>query len=98
MGVWVTTQLFSAHRIPASKSLIQLSPNSSARTQDVLVLTVLNSCPYVTTVGATKVLPGRTVFEPESVASDPGPFPFAGGGGFSNVYPAPNYQKSAVER
>jgi len=57
----------------------------------------LYSCPYVTAVGATKVYPGRTVFEPESVAFD-SQLDFASGGGFSNVYLAPSYQKSAVER
>lgn len=29
-----------------------------------------NTCPYVTTVGATKVYPGHSVFEPESAAYD----------------------------
>jgi hypothetical protein len=29
------------------------------------------SCPYVTNVGATKVYPGRNVFEPESAVVDP---------------------------
>lgn len=62
-----------------------------------------NTCPYVTTVGATKVYPGNNVFErqPESVvydpAGDPYSFFFASGGGFSNIYPMPDYQKSAVE-
>jgi tripeptidyl-peptidase-1 len=59
-----------------------------------------NSCPYVTNVGATKVYPGKTVKDPESAAYDPAGHPyrsaFASGGGFSNIYPQPDYQKAAV--
>lgn len=60
-----------------------------------------NNCPWVTNVGATKVYPGRTVFEPESAVYDPAGHPyhvnFSSGGGFSNVYKVPEYQKYAVE-
>ena len=47
------------------------------------------SCPYVTTVGATKN------FNPEVAAynTENG---FRSGGGFSNYFPRPDYQKSAV--
>ncbi|KAE9372810.1 tripeptidyl peptidase-like protein [Stipitochalara longipes BDJ] len=50
------------------------------------------TCPYVTSVGATQVLNGSTVRSPES-ASERVIF---SGGGFSNVFPMPSYQKSAV--
>lgn len=43
------------------------------------------SCPYVTTIGATKN------FNPEVAAYDPRNG-FASGGGFSNYYPRPDYQ------
>jgi tripeptidyl-peptidase-1 len=49
------------------------------------------SCPYVTAVGATQVNPGATVSDPES-ATD------FSGGGFSNVFSMPDYQKDAVSR
>ncbi|MCJ1310955.1 hypothetical protein MMC25_004624 [Agyrium rufum] len=59
-----------------------------------------NSCPYLTNVGATKVYPGRTVYEPESAVVDPIGDPysiaFSSGGGFSNIYDVPSYQASAV--
>lgn len=59
-----------------------------------------NGCPYVTSVGATKVYPGKTVSDPESAALDPAGYPspvnFSSGVGFSNVYPVPDYQKTAV--
>ncbi|KAI8633240.1 putative protease S8 tripeptidyl peptidase I [Xylariaceae sp. FL1651] len=59
-----------------------------------------NSCPWITNVGATKVYPGHTVFEPESAVYDPAGFPYSvnysSGGGFSNVFGVPKYQKEAV--
>ncbi|KAI9641697.1 hypothetical protein NHQ30_009553 [Ciborinia camelliae] len=58
------------------------------------------NCPYVTAVGATKVYPGHTVFEPESAANDLAGQPYytaySSAGGFSNVYDTPSYQKEAV--
>ncbi|KNG91684.1 putative protease S8 tripeptidyl peptidase I [Aspergillus nomiae NRRL 13137] len=56
-----------------------------------------NSCPYITNVGATKVYPGYTVSQPESAVYDPaGLYSYASGGGFSNIYPIPDYQADAV--
>lgn len=55
------------------------------------------SCPYVTAVGATKVYPGKSVFDPESAVYDPD-IDYASGGGFSNVYDRPKYQNDAVEK
>jgi hypothetical protein len=71
----------------------------------LLIKTLTNtthSCPYVTAVGATKVYPGHSVFEsqPESAANDLAGAPYrsaySSGGGFSNVYNTPDYQKNAV--
>jgi tripeptidyl-peptidase I len=50
------------------------------------------TCPYITSVGATQVLNGSTVRSPES-ASERVIF---SGGGFSNVFPMPSYQKNAM--
>jgi tripeptidyl-peptidase-1 len=59
-----------------------------------------NSCPWITNVGATKVYPGFTVYDPESAVNDPagGQYTtnYSSGGGFSNIYPIPSYQQSAV--
>jgi tripeptidyl-peptidase-1 len=59
-----------------------------------------NTCPYVTNVGATKVYPGKTVLDPESAVFDPAGHPYSvnysSGGGFSNVFPIPDYQQNAV--
>ncbi|KAK5994176.1 Aorsin [Cladobotryum mycophilum] len=54
-----------------------------------------NSCPWLTNVGATKVLPGKTTSDPESAANDPS-IGYSTGGGFSNIYPIPSYQASAL--
>ncbi|KAK0855543.1 hypothetical protein LTS02_011011 [Friedmanniomyces endolithicus] len=50
--------------------------------------------------GSANVYPGRTVFEPESAVVDlPGhPYhsAFSSSGGFSNIFPIPDYQTSAI--
>lgn len=47
------------------------------------------------------VYAGKTVYDPESAVYDPAGHPYhvnySSGGGFSNVYPVPDYQKSAVD-
>lgn len=49
------------------------------------------SCPYVTAVGATSIPSGGTYQSKEVAVTD-----FPSGGGFSNYWPIPNYQQSAV--
>lgn len=50
-----------------------------------------SACPYVTTVGAT----GGNA--PESVWSDGDSSPFSAGGGFSDLFPRPEYQDKTVK-
>jgi len=61
-----------------------------------------NNCPYVTNVGATKLYPNQSVTDPESAAMDPAGqpwfFAYASGGGFSNIYPRPDYQGHLVDK
>lgn len=56
----------------------------------------------MTNVGATKLYPGQTVLDPESAVVDPVGEPysiaFSSGGGFSNIYPIPDYQAEAVAK
>lgn len=70
-----------------------------------------SGCPYITTVGATRLYPNQTVHDPESAmqvnltaynlqtgvgpTSPPYDF-FASGGGFSNFFTPPSYQAEAV--
>jgi tripeptidyl-peptidase-1 len=51
------------------------------------------TCPYVTSVGATQVLNGSSVRTPESACKDV----IFSGGGFSNVFEIPSYQKKAMQ-
>ncbi|TQV99889.1 hypothetical protein V2A60_005317 [Cordyceps javanica] len=49
-------------------------------------------CPYALSIGATFLPKGRKPGDAEAVTET-----FAPGGGFSNIFPAPEYQKSAVD-
>ncbi|KAI8980197.1 subtilisin-like protein [Trametes punicea] len=51
-----------------------------------------STCPFVTAVGGTQIVPGNSVQDPET-----SPFQFASGGGFSNVFPRPHFQNRHVE-
>ncbi|KAG1804120.1 subtilisin-like protein [Suillus subaureus] len=51
------------------------------------------TCPYVTAVGATQVSPGQNVWEPENACEQV----IYSGGGFSNYFSMPDYQKGAVK-
>ncbi|KAG1738203.1 subtilisin-like protein, partial [Suillus lakei] len=51
------------------------------------------TCPYVTAVGATQVSPGQSVWDPENACDQV----IYSGGGFSNYFSMPDYQRGAVE-
>jgi len=55
-----------------------------------------DSCPYLTSVSATMIKPNASVWDPEEAAMAPGPVPFYSGGGFSNVFSMPEYQRGAL--
>lgn len=50
-------------------------------------------CPWVTSVGATQILNGSSVNDPESACEQV----IFSGGGFSNVFTMPDYQQDAVQ-
>ncbi|KAJ7259142.1 subtilisin-like protein [Mycena haematopus] len=50
------------------------------------------SCPFITAVGATSVAPGATTAQTEESTTI-----FPSGGGFSNNFPRPEWQQSAVQ-
>ncbi|KAI0696743.1 subtilisin-like protein [Cytidiella melzeri] len=52
-----------------------------------------STCPFVTSVGATQVVAGHKVTDPESATYEV----IFSGGGFSNYFAMPDYQKAAVE-
>ena len=51
------------------------------------------TCPYITSVGATQIVPGAPVTAPEEACETV----IFSGGGFSNVFPLPAYQSAAVK-
>lgn len=51
-----------------------------------------NTCPFLTNAGSTTLPPGGNVNADAEVATTR----FGSGGGFSNIYPIPSYQSSAV--
>ena len=50
------------------------------------------TCPFVTSVGATQIVPGASVTQPEEACETV----IYSGGGFSNVFPIPDYQRTAL--
>ncbi|KAF8576121.1 subtilisin-like protein [Ramaria rubella] len=51
------------------------------------------NCPFVTAVGATQINPGSTVNDPEGACEQV----IFSGGGFSDIFAMPDYQKADVE-
>ena len=53
------------------------------------IILLQSTCPYVTSVGATRMKPGSTVDDPEvaAIATAPNKTSFFSGGGFSNIFP-----------
>lgn len=58
-----------------------------------------SDCPFLTSVGATMLPVNATVYDDEVVMNIPEflPLQFSSGGGFSNYYPVPDYQRAAVD-
>ncbi|KAL8986875.1 MAG: hypothetical protein Q9177_003869 [Variospora cf. flavescens] len=52
-----------------------------------------SGCPYITSVGATQIVPGASVTQPEKACETV----IFSGGGFSNVFGLPSYQSAAVK-
>ncbi|KAF8317469.1 subtilisin-like protein [Clavulina sp. PMI_390] len=52
-----------------------------------------STCPYILSVGATEVYPGKKVTDPEGASNKV----IYSGGGFSNVFSMPTYQSTAVK-
>ncbi|EME50290.1 hypothetical protein DOTSEDRAFT_68978 [Dothistroma septosporum NZE10] len=56
------------------------------------------TCPYVTSVGATQVIPGTNILSSRTQPERACETIIYSGGGFSNVFPLPSYQSSAVKK
>ncbi|GBE88831.1 Aorsin [Sparassis crispa] len=95
LGLMGTTILYSSGDYGvAGAGGICLNPNGSQTYGGTIFNPKFPStCPYVTSVGATQVNPGASVFEPESACEQV----IYSGGGWSNVFAMSSYQKTAVE-
>lgn len=56
-----------------------------------------STCPYVTSVGATQVTPGTNIVTSRTQPEQACETVTYSGGGFSNVFPLPSYQATAVK-
>lgn len=56
-----------------------------------------STCPYVTSVGATQVINGTNILTTPTQPEQACESVIYSGGGFSNVFPLPSYQASAVK-
>ena len=65
-----------------------LGPNEDIFTPDTAA-----NCPYVTAVGSTTLPKGSKVGDAERATDT-----FSSGGGFSNIFTTPDYQKDAIAR
>ncbi|RPD61015.1 subtilisin-like protein [Lentinus tigrinus ALCF2SS1-7] len=96
LGLMGTTVLYSSGDYGvAAYSNNCLNPDGSVSSDGKIFAPAFPStCPYVTSVGATQVNPGAKVTDPESACAQV----IYSGGGFSNVFKMPDYQKSSVEK
>lgn len=78
------------------------SPNGTCQgaTNSTFLPSFPATCPWLTSVGATQIPVNGTVYDPEVAANAifGNGAPFTSGGGFSNVFPAPFYQKPSLFR
>jgi len=100
LGLQGTTVLYSSGDFGVAGNLNQCIGNSTGSNTTVYTdgsygmfnPSFPSTCPYVTSVGATQIKPGGTIFQQEEACETT----IFSGGGFSNVFSLPSYQASAV--
>ncbi|EGO00782.1 hypothetical protein SERLA73DRAFT_71753 [Serpula lacrymans var. lacrymans S7.3] len=95
LGLMGVTILYSSGDYGvAGNDDVCLNPNGTQTADGTMFNpTFPGTCPYITSVGATQVNPNSTVYEPESACEQV----IYSGGGFSNYFAMPSYQKEAVD-
>ncbi|KAH9474907.1 Aorsin [Psilocybe cubensis] len=95
LGLMGVTVLFSSgdNGVAGNSDLCLEDDGSQTEEGPIFNPSFPSSCPYVTSVGATQVNPGATVTERESACEEV----IASGGGFSNYFAMPMYQKNALD-
>ncbi|KAK7059628.1 subtilisin-like protein [Favolaschia claudopus] len=90
----VTVVYSSGDNGVAGNSALCLNPDGTqTRGGKIFNPSFPSTCPFITSIGATQVNPNATVFQPESACQQV----IFSGGGFSNYFGIPDYQKGAVE-
>ncbi|KAH7906414.1 peptidase S8/S53 domain-containing protein [Hygrophoropsis aurantiaca] len=94
LGLMGVTVLYSSGDYGvAGNDALCLEPNGTQSVNGTIFNPSFPStCPYITSVGATQVNPNSTVYEPEGACEQV----IYSGGGFSNYFAMPDYQKDAV--
>ncbi|KIJ66024.1 hypothetical protein HYDPIDRAFT_87864 [Hydnomerulius pinastri MD-312] len=95
LGLMGVTILYSSGDYGvAGNDALCLNANGTQTTDGVMFNPSFpGTCPYITSVGATMVAPNSTVYEPEMACEEV----IYSGGGFSNYFAMPEYQKEAVD-
>ncbi|KAF9222476.1 subtilisin-like protein [Gyrodon lividus] len=94
LGLMGVTVLYSSgdNGVAGNTKLCLNSDGSQTSDGKIFNPSFPSTCPYVTAVGATQVVPGKSVFDSESACEKV----IYSGGGFSNYFAIPDYQKDAV--
>ncbi|KAJ7698737.1 peptidase S8/S53 domain-containing protein [Mycena rosella] len=94
LGLMGVTVLYSSgDNGVAGNSGVCLNPDGTQTTAGkIFNPSFPSTCPFVTAVGATQVNPGASVTDPESACAQV----IFSGGGFSNQFAMPDYQKGVV--
>ncbi|KAH7908104.1 peptidase S8/S53 domain-containing protein [Hygrophoropsis aurantiaca] len=94
LGLMGVTVLYSSGDYGvAGNDALCLNANGTQSTNGIMFNPSFpGTCPYITSVGATMIAPNSTVYEPETACEEV----IYSGGGFSNYFAMPDYQKEAV--
>ena len=96
LGMQGTTVLYSSGDFGVAgnggQCIDPATGNFNNGTSGIFTPSFPGGCPYVTSVGATQIKPNATVVEAEEACETV----IFSGGGFSNVFPQPSYQKAAI--
>ncbi|KAL0946313.1 hypothetical protein HGRIS_012554 [Hohenbuehelia grisea] len=96
LGLMGVTVLYSSgdNGVAGNGGLCQNPDGSQSRNGKIFNPGFPGGCPFITSVGATQVNPGAKVTDPEGACEQV----IFSGGGWSNYFAIPEYQKTAVGR
>ncbi|KAJ3496822.1 hypothetical protein NLG97_g2374 [Lecanicillium saksenae] len=86
LGLAGTTVIFSS-----GDDGTQVTDHCFGEGQEMFTPDGVSTCPYVTSVGGTHLPRGSRIGDPEAAADG-----YASGGGFSNIFPIPDWQAKSI--